>query len=437
MKKEKNHWKILAFDSWAQGARKFSRLVESLSRLGVEIHLVHLGSWGNEKGRPQSEFIDNLHTSDISAYKTHGIDRVLEMERPDAVILLSTLTFAHRAMIRYCRKRNIPTLHMYHGIVGVYPGDKWSFNLSYFKFALTKIGKLFRHTWPCYTKALVDTRAGLREWIRFGTDVLRSGFRQIAHHAADDSRTTKCCVYTNADISHAIKTYGFSKKNVFVVGNPDLIQFDITEDMLGRSVSKKKEKDVMYIENSPIKGKFATTEAFVKHIIETRDAIESQGFHFLFKHKPSSLVRRKGVHEALEKGGIVTVDNASFTSLLKGCCACIVEVTTLAVVPALMGLPLFLANYGKLSTLRFGDVLTSYPRASFLSNLDKFSSLLASSQTSVDSNLVMKWINENSGPLPASKMPERVANVVFDLVQDKKRIPDREHNLPTEQSIMV
>ena len=93
-----------------------------------------------------------------------SFDEILDEERPDAVILLSTQTFAHRAFLRYCEQRSIPSLHLYHGIANVQVTDDdtgshkigW---LSYAAYALPKVGKLMRRTFPSYMAALHKTRA--------------------------------------------------------------------------------------------------------------------------------------------------------------------------------------------------------------------------------------------------------------------------------------
>ena len=81
-----------------------------------------------------------------------------------------------------------------------------------------------------------------------------------------------------------------------------------------------------------------------------------------------------------------------------------------------MGMPLFLANYGKLSDQRFGEVLTGYPRARPLRDMTAFNSLLAAERLECDAERTLRWIEQNAGPLPAEEMPRRVADVAESLI---------------------
>jgi hypothetical protein len=94
-----------------------------------------------------------------------------------------------------------------------------------------------------------------------------------------------------------------------------------------------------------------------------------------------------------------------------------VETSTLAVLPALLGMPMLLANYGRLRDQRFGEVLTSYPRASFLTEIDTLTSMLQTEE--VDAARTMAWIHENAGPMPAEEMPLRLAGVMRRAISER------------------
>ena len=107
--------------------------------------------------------------------------------------------------------------------------------------------------------------------------------------------------------------------------------------------------------------------------------------------------------------------------LLRHCAACIAETTTLAMIPALLGMPLFLANYGALSVLRYGRVLTSYPRGQLLQDLSDLPGLIGGYNSADERTprAVSEWIDMNVGPLPAEAMPDRVAAVIASLIPAK------------------
>src|SRR5438105_13315819 len=118
--------KVIGFDSWTSGSHHFQRLQEPLRSRGLDLILVHIGSWGSDTGRPREEQLGDLVVRDISAYGGRNLAEVLDRENPAAVIFLSTDTFAHRAFNRFCRQRNLPTINLYHGLVRVQAVDEGS-----------------------------------------------------------------------------------------------------------------------------------------------------------------------------------------------------------------------------------------------------------------------------------------------------------------------
>jgi hypothetical protein len=82
-----------------------------------------------------------------------------------------------------------------------------------------------------------------------------------------------------------------------------------------------------------------------------------------------------------------------------------------------MGLPVLLVNVGALASLEYGEVFDSYPRASYLTTWDGISSALGSEMLGVNERAMKEWIRDNAGPMPASDMPTRVADVVVELAR--------------------
>jgi len=287
--------KIIGFDSWTGGAHHFERLLPALEAQSIQLTLVHIGSWGNEPKCLPERKINNLLTRDITYYGSDSFERVLDIEMPDAVILLSTDTFAHRAFIRYCKQRSIPTLNLYHGVYNIEDTSGNNFEVSrlaHLKYVLSRVGKLARHTLPCYVKALLRTKAGYKDWRRFVSDIIKLsvGTNLYSLIAADDAKTNKCAVYVPADIENAVQRHGFKKEDVHVVGNPDLLQFALDESMIGAWVCPEmSEKIIMYIETGfPSVGLFfASAKDFANHLLGTPRALAAQGFKICLKLKPN------------------------------------------------------------------------------------------------------------------------------------------------------
>lgn len=404
--------------------------------------LVHFGSWGNDPGRPLEEMIGPLPVRDVAWYGKGSIARILEIERPDAVLMFSTRHMVQRAFLRYCRQRGIPTVHAYHGLVRVQAVDHGgrAYKLHWFaflRFAAGRAGKSLFRTFPTYARALRETSGTSVEWRRFLLDIWDLALGRVDKEKAPDARTSKCCVYTEADVPHAVSHYGFAPEDVIPVGNPDLLAFGLTGADMGAAIERPgaSSRDVVYIDTALLATGllFRSDADFIAHMLRLRDALQGQGRRLLFKPHPD--MRLRGIDRALAAQGIETVSNEEFVAVLRRCCAAVVETTTAALVPALMGMPLFLARFGRLEDLQFGEVLRSYPRALELGDPLDFDRLLTAEAETCDPDRVVGWIRTNAGPLPASDMPRRLAEVILDLVQrpaDASR-PARQPSADTTQ----
>lgn len=410
----------MGFDNWVGGVAHFIRLKPAFDKRGIAFSLVHIGSWGNEPGRPNEETISELNVRDIAYYGSNSLEHLLDVETPDLVLLASTQTFSHRALIRYCRQRGIPTLHMYHGFVTVQAeaGSKTIAARSYANFVLSKVPKLVTRVFPCYIGSLLKTRASLADWQRFLSDAYKLSFGKIEPRASDDARTDRCAVFANPDVDHAIRTFGYTREDVFTVGNPDLLRFGLTSEVLTRRREPRRTGALMYINSALlVLGRiFAGPSGralFLQHLIEMDRRLAEQSYRLMFKPHPAADAAL--LDEIRRVTSITIVDNDRFVGALEECEACIVEATTLAMVPALLGLPLLLAKFGALSDLKYGKVLTGYPRSYVLNDLREVRQVMDRAQE-YDEQALRTWLADNTGPLPFESMPDRVVEIVEQMI---------------------
>lgn len=418
--------KVLVFDNWSKGTSYLRPIVKPFLERRLSLLFVHVGSWGNDPGRPMEEELAGIRVRDISFYRTDSIDRVLEIEEPDVVLLQSTRTFAHRAFIRYCAQRHIPTLHLYHGVVTVQftqdpRGTKKVNKAAYGRFVLRRLSKAARYTFPCYATALWKTSARVSDWLRFCTDGLGLIVGRSPLVAAPDARATRCAVFTEADVNHAMTTYGYRAEEVSVIGNPDLIRFGLSEPLLDSFVASPDDapRHLMYINTgSLVSGRvFSGEQDFLSHMIYTSEVLSRQGYRLMFKpHRGTSQPLLKEIERS---AGVVIVSEQDFVPALRLCHGCISETTTLGLVPALMGLPMLLASYSALRDTKFGEAIKSYPRAAVIEDLGTASVLLSRLAARDDCEAVRQWIACNSGPMPANAMPERLATVIESMARRK------------------
>ncbi len=417
-------YKVLFFDSWKGGIHNFKRLTNSFKSASIECLMVHLGSWGNEDELIVEEVFGNLTVRDISFYKNQNFKAILELEKPDLVLFLSTHTFAHRAVIRYCRFLSIPTINLYHGLVRVQDVDtsKGPYKaslLSYSLFAIKRLPKMLTKTLPSYIRSLIDTKANKNEWRQFRKNLMEIVTRPSALRVADDATPTRCLVYVDADKQHAIKTYKINPQQVFAVGNADIIDFNLPAANMGMNllVDATSHKYVMYIDTAlPVLGLIVKDHSeYIAHILHTSKELKKQGKELLFKPHPET--KKLVDFTQLYKNRVIVVENSEFMTRLSSCCAVVTEPSSLSLIPALIGMPLLLVQYPPLDSLRYGQIILEYPRARVLNDVSLLTEIIKSEQAELNSSEVLDWIADNSGPMPASDMPLRVANHVIDLLE--------------------
>lgn len=418
---------VIGFDSWTQGAHHYARLVDDLKKFGYRLILIHIGSWGHEKNCPKEQDLNGLTIRDIRYYSGMSFKDILILEQPAAILFLSTRAFAHQAFNRYAASLDIPTIHLYHGLVNVQAlggieESGQTFNLQrQLKIISKRLYKNVFILWPLYMSALYKTNASLNDWREFFREIVVKTFRGLQDVAPKDTATTAGCVYAEIDINHMVKHYHMSKDNVFAVGNPDLIHFGLTANLINYGLSDEwsAKSQVMYIDTSLIEAglTFNDTDDFVNHLDQTKKSLEKQGLTLILKLHPAH--RRTGLADKLKNLNFIICDDDKFVDTLRHCKAALSEPSSAAMIPALMGLPLLLVRYGKLSNVNYGVVLNSYPRSRVLSSLEGAALLIDDAVVRTSSQDVITWNQENVGPMPAEKMPFRVSEVINNVVVSK------------------
>ena len=412
--------KVLCFDSWTVGSYHYVRLIEEFKKNHIEMLLLHLESWGGQKTAIGQD-IDGLKTRDISYYRGKSFSQILDTEQPDLVLFLSTETFAHRAFQRLCHFKRIPTINLYHAVIGVLPFDGQvlhEFNLfGHFKNIARHFRKTVLNAIPAYAASLITTSAGVNDWSRLIKDLYYRAIGKWIFNPARDATSTKTCVYTDVDRQNAIDKYGHAEADVVTVGNPDLIRFGLTEDLIGSGLKTidAGHKQIIYIDSgiSSHGWVFNSDHDYLKHLVHCAEMIAHQGLQVAFKLKPHPEARKNYLSSELAKRNIKTIENDDFISELSSSVACMIEPTTLGLIPAILGLPLFLVHAAPLESVAYGDVYLTYPRSMVLNDLGDVQRLLNDENRLCDPEEVRDWIKNNSGPLPASEMPSRVAKVVL------------------------
>jgi hypothetical protein len=418
---------VLGFDSWTQGSVYFDRLVPELEQRGYRLILIHLGSWGHDPGRPAEERIGQLTLRDIGFYGGKGFRDILELERPAGVIYFSTRSLAHQAFNLYCRFLGIPTVHLYHGLATVQAfqsgGSAFRVNwLNQLTLVSTRLGKNLFKIWPTYLRALVDTRARPSAWLDF-LQQLSNKIQGKITPAPLAATTDAGCVYTAADVEHMQRNYHIPDDYISVVGNPDVSGFGLSEGNLAHCLDNEGgTNEVLYIDTAFNESGmvFSDADAFAQHLVQSAEALSRQGLKLVAKLHPAH--GRTGVADTLRSQGVAICSGSEFVERLMQAKAALVEPSTAALIPALLGLPLLLAEYGPLTGQAYGEALTGYPRACSLTNIADASRIIDEVRSSDRLDASRVWIDQNSGPLPASRMSERAAEAIIATL-NRKALP--------------
>lgn len=345
------------------------------------------------------------------------------MEKPSAVLFLSTRAFAHMTFNRYAKYLGIPTCHLFHGLLAVQPlkTDHTAYKINRKRIVNLFFRKIKRNIdllLPVYAKSLLVTRAPLSYWFSFLKAIYEQATQKIYGVAPLDTETMFGFIYTNADLDHMHGVYRVLFQHIYSVGNPDLILFGVKEHDFAHALKQQEnKKEIIYVATALTDAAvaFDNLDQFIAHLKYTRDLLAGVGLHLVVKLHPGHFLT--GVPGQLQILGINLCKREDFVNRLKSARAAMVEPSTAAMIPALLGLPLLLCKYGKLSGLQYGEVLTSYPRSRYLTQLTDLPALLDEEQDALDPQAVHEWIALNSGPMPAEDMPERVAAAIDDMVR--------------------
>lgn len=417
---------ILGFDSWTGGVSKFERLIPEIEKKGFKFKLLHIEDWApnNKTARPNFSPKKFFEIENVSALKGSNLIKYIFDHKPSAILLLWSDTLTHRAIIRVAKFKNIPTLNLYHGVITIAPttpGTTENINLlGRSKFILSRIPRMFFKVIPTYLSALKITKAKKKVYLKVFEDLYKDAFGIYRVSSPSDANCTYNAVYTESDKIHAIEKYNSSDQTTFVVGNPDLFNFGFKkEDFMSLSKNNAGENNhVIYIDTGmPLCGRiFASYKEFIDHIEFTKNKLEEQNYKLLLKLKPSVLSSTLG-DLILKRNFEIIEDNKSVTQIIKKASAVITEDSSFALVPGLLGIPLFLANYGKLRDIRYGEALTSYPRSIKLKNLSNINQQISDLWQNSNYENLMSWGYKNSGPLPSEDMSYRVAEVLEKMMK--------------------
>lgn len=408
--------KILGFDSWLGGFRSFKRLNSEFEKNGIDFKLVHISSWSNNTRDYKEKEFGQIVSSDISNYKTINFDKILEKEKPDAVVMLSVDVFAHKSMIRTCKRFNIPVIHLFHGIMSALSvNEKVTYSRSIFSkvlFALPRIPKYIRFIVPNYFIAVSKDNLIFKGIVIFFKTLFKFLSGRNIIKADNDSQTNLCLVFNKLDAIYAINKYDYSEKSVKIVGSPDLYEFYFDEKLVDTySTEFESSEYVLYLDSVPFLRGIMTYEDNYEYLLKIHKQLKSNNKKLAIKLHPEH--KQTGFSERLMSKGIVVVEKEELISYIKKSSYIISEATSLFQIPALMGWPVYVSCASKFKLQKYGELISTYNNSYTFNEFEELGKL-HQSNVLVDK----KWKEDNLGPLPFEEFPKRVVENIIDIANE-------------------
>lgn len=426
--------RILVFDSWSMGRHHIDRFVKPFFEHGHVVTLVHIGSWGHDvySGSFREPFYS---VRDISSFASSGgFSEVLTSEQPDLVIFLSTRSLAHQAFNLLCRVKSIPTWHFYHGIVSIrdfsLDGRDFVPIIQRIKLFLRAFWRNARYVVPNFLKA---------SWLygELGTGVLTlvnevfNKFLNLSQNsvAPEFCRTNFGCVYIEKDKDHMEWCYGVERKNIYVVGCPDFIEYEEVS-INNPAVSELTDAvgDVFYIETGIAAAKkyFSSVDSYISFLVRLNTNLAQQNYRLRVKCHPSSDMI--GLRKMLASSGVSVLSSESFYRELDAAAFILGERSSLLLTCARALKPIGLMNAEELSFMKYGKLICDYPLSYNVSCIDAMSKILPPRDT-YSRGLVIaanEWVSDNCGPFPSNDYSVRILAALQDNCLE--RIGDSEIN---------
>ena len=254
--------KVLFFDTWTLGIGNFVPIARELENKNVECLLIHRGSLGAEVGRPKEEVVQGIKTRDISFYRSNLLHKIFSIEKPDAILILSSFYVLDRAVILSARALGIKTFFLMPGIrevdeeyIRTTEYETKFKKLNSIKSKLRKIPKYLTFVVPNYFYSGMQNSKyfmlSLSPWKTLGELFFQPGRKILYPTPSNEIHCDKALVYASRYKRFFNEKYGYPLEQIEVVGNPSL---DRAQYLIGNLEIKvqfdKKFREEKKIENN-------------------------------------------------------------------------------------------------------------------------------------------------------------------------------------------
>lgn len=374
--------KILYIDTWVKGYRNFTRIDEEFKKKDFTSLLVHTGSFYDKDDFVVEEKIGNLIVRDISYYKTILIRKVIEIEKPDVVIILNLSFVFDRAIVNVCKSKNIKLVYLSHGKLispNVAAKDEAMLNDAIWH-NLSRIVKkknvLVLLNYFSSLKGLNIIKNPLK--LIFG--IIKKPSNYLTYARCDEELNPDLIlVYTEDDKTLLSDNYGFQDKKIVVTGNPEITEF-LSAPTIARNIFLNtlgfddNTKYLVYLDDGFANNEGVLADEWYGSLSDIVQATDSLGLKFIMKLHPRT--KRKEHLPFFESLGIYSLEDCDFKNLLGYSEFVISYVSTTITYALIFNKNVYIPYWGEYSKL-----LKNYP-----DNVVKYCSSLSSFKESITIN---------------------------------------------------
>ena len=353
--------KIVYFDYWTKGIKRFLRLNGKLKDAGHDTMLLHTGS-ARCTHVPKEEIIQGVLCRDISYYETNFIFDALSKIDPDVLLSINTTYLFDRALILACKNLNIRSVFLMNGDkpAGARQNefiDMINKRHKRFYSKLFKVLKYAKFYIPNYLNSLVKHSRGnffnqhpLLVLLSYYRD---PGFAYESPIYPEELIHDRCLVFSNAYIPYYEKI-GYKKEQISVVGNPEYEKllldksrntFDVNslpEDV--KRLVHQKSKYAVYLEEANVEHMIPGWSNDVRnhHLDAIGEALKKQSMLLVVKLHP--LTSRQSVN--VKSDNILIYDTCTLHVLIKYSLFCISHMSSTINIPVLLDKPIIIPQWG-------------------------------------------------------------------------------------------
>lgn len=361
---------IIYFDVWTKGSHHYSDLKKLFEKDNIELILIHFGSYGEDISDELIREVNGITTYDIK-YFNNDINKAILEFKPLAILFLSLDPLIMRTCNLFAIKNKIKSFLTYPGLWSAQDYDKqrllsYRGFIRYAKWVYSRMFNYVLNSLPQYIKALKVSNYKLRIIKSFIKDEFNKLFGILSPRSSLDRYVNTVFIFNEFDKVHAQKKFKDSKFKI--IGVPDLYRFGKIEKL---NYFKIQSNEFLYLgSGSRSRGMFYSNfDDYFEYLYKVKMYFNRFGKKIYFKLHHSTKEKIEYLNSKRGKK-LEFINNNEFLGKLSNLEGCIVEPSSISLIPIYTGIKLFGTRMFDLKEINFGDSIKNYALFSYLNEED-------------------------------------------------------------------